>query len=236
MDTRRLVRTFAFAVPLLSPSGFVSADIVVSSNVLAVTVSNSANSQSNTRIINQVQNPLNATHTAMLGISYATGTYDFAWSADGGSFNILGSNGAAGNPLNLYSSTSGNITLTTTSAYRLDIDALYSFRLLGGDRQAMLSLSIGDGTAQQMIYIATYISAPITGDPAIGSFAIQESFQLETGHTYGFNYTMSIDSYSGSPSVLATGDGYMHFTLTPIPEPACAALLALGLPWFLRRR
>lgn len=213
-----------------------SAAIDVSSWLLSASVMNSANSQDVIVGFNQVMNPFQGTHTAMLGISYASGTYDFAWSAAGGSLNIAASDGAAGNPVHLAARTSGNIILTTTLPYRLDVDAVYNFHLLGGDRQALLSLLIGDSTAQQMIYNATYISAPITGNPAIGSFTIQRSFDLQEGHLYGLNYEMSVDSFSGSASVLATGDGYINFTFTRIPEPGSAALLALGLPWFLRRR
>ncbi len=217
-------------------AGSASANVDVSSWVVYAYVYNGANGQDSIVGYNQVMNPFQASHTAMLGISYATGTYDFAWSADGGSFNVGSSNGAAGNPINLFSSSSGNIILTTTSAYLLDVDALYNFHLLGGDRQALLNVFVGDGTTGQFLFYGTWISAPITGDPAIGSFAVQLTFQLQEGHTYGLGYTMAIDSYSGSPSVLATGDGFINFTFTPIPEPASAALLALGLPWLLRRR
>ena len=212
------------------------ANIDVSSWVVYAYVYNGANGQDSIVGFNQVMNPFQATHTAMLGISYATGTYDFAWAVGGGSFRIDSSNGAAGNPVHLFSSSSGLVVMNTTSAYRLDVDALYAFHLLGGDREAMLSLLIGDGTTGQTLFNGTYISAPVTGDPAIGTFAIQRSFDLEPGHTYGVNYWMRVDSYSGSSSVLATGDGYVHFTLPPIPEPASAALLMLGLAWLRRRR
>ncbi|NUQ47074.1 MAG: hypothetical protein HUU22_13700 [Phycisphaerae bacterium] len=236
MKAKAMLPVFVVTVVLWHTHGAANADIVVTSWVLGVSVRDSATSQMQSRVINQVQNPLDATHTAMLGISYATGTYDFAWTAAGGGFNIASSNGAAGNPVHLFSSSSGLVVMTTTSAYRLDVDALYAFHLLGGDREAMLSLLIGDGTTGQTLFNGTWISAPVTGDPAIGTFTIQRSFDLEPGHTYGVNYWMRVDSYSGSPSVLATGDGYVNFTLTPIPEPASVALFAFALPALLRRR
>lgn len=214
---------------------FAQADFVVSSGIFRVGVVNSANSTNNVHTLSQIENPWSASHSASLGISFAAASYDFAWSPAGGSFLISGSNAAAGNPVNLFSACEGSIIIETTSPYLLNLEGLYNYQLASGDREARLNIRVRDVTLGQSLYSHTSTARPITGDPATGTFQQMQELTLTPGHRFSLSYFMALDSYSGNPNVVSTGDGFVQFTLTAIPEPASAALVALGLPRLRRR-
>lgn len=224
------------AAALLAISQFAAGDVIVTTAGFDVGVMNLANGTDSIHVLWQMENPWSASHSASLGISFAAASYNFAWSAAGGSFHIAGSNGAAGNPVLLFSVAEGAITIDTMSPYLLNLEGLYHYQLASGDREARLNIRVRDLTLGQSLYSHTSSAVPITGDPATGTFHQMQELTLTPGHRFSLSYFMALDSYSGSPNVVSTGDGFVQFTLTAIPEPASAVLLALGLPWLRRRR
>ncbi len=51
-----------------------------------------------------------------------------------------------------------------------------------------------------------------------------------------FKYNMRLDSFTGSPSVLSTGEGFVNFAVTTVPEPSSAAFLFISTCVLFRRR
>ncbi len=224
------------AAALLAMAQVAAGEVTVTTGGLDVNVMNLASGAGSNHVLWQMENPWSASHSTSLGISFAAASYDFAWSAAGGSFHIAGSNAAAGNPVLLFSSASGGIVIEPTSPYLLNLEGLYNYQLASGDREARLNIRVRDVTLGLSLYSLTSSAVPITGDPASGTFHQMEELTLTPGHQFSLSYFMRLDSYSGSPNVVSTGSGFVQFTLAAIPEPASVALLALGLPWLLRRR
>lgn len=178
-----------------------------------------------------VQNPLQILfHATLPTPGGATSTCDgestATWDARGFfQMTVFGEHAAVGNPVHLYSRSTGAIFLTPAVTSDLSIAGVYNHIIAGGIRMAFLDIDVFDATTNQPIFSEFRRSFPIFGDPAIGELNISGNTTLSSGTRYILQYTMQLDSQSGSPSVLSTGNGTISFEIAPVPEPTTLALI-----------
>jgi len=175
--------------------------------------------------ITNLSNPLGASDLVKYQNSTANSDYSAAWDTGGFfSFTVFGQHAAQGDD-DLYSRSSGTIRITPSIVSLLVITGEYDYTLASGIRGASISgtTSFPNGSP-----LYTYQESKISiFDPPSGvmSFASGE-IPLSAGVQYTLGYMLKLDSFSGSPTSLSHGNGFVSFELTPAPEPATMGYLA----------
>jgi len=178
------------------------------------------------------------TFFASVSSSTAFSSVSASWDAAGFfDFLVEGEHAAQGTPGAIgFARSMGSIELIPAVDSTLVIDASYQFDLGSGDREAELTTRLAGGPAPgSVIHFLFQHALPIAGDAPNGTFTVTESFPLAAGETYFLNYTMALKSFGGSPSSLSLGDGFVHFSITPVCEPTTCLLLLAAAPVLLRR-
>ncbi len=218
---------------LLSQANLASADLVVSQWSLSSIVY--AENDIDGEGTNVVQNPyFNVIH-AQSGNSYADTLYDMSWSGDAAAFNIVIDHfmtqldGRVGSGGQIYFTPGIDSTLTLSARYNYD----WPTSVLG---QAALTILIADFTANENIYNQGRQGGNVGLDPPHGTLTLPvEALNLFAGHNYKIHCGAFTDQFNaGPPGTSGASSGEIHFSLTPVPEPATLGPLAAG--FLLARR
>ncbi|MCB9853874.1 MAG: hypothetical protein H6819_12310 [Phycisphaerales bacterium] len=182
-------------------------------------------------------NPLVTTRHAQLGLTKATTVIALAWSPAGGSFSFLFDHVIDDSPGFSMSKTFGGVGITSDVDLMLDYHYTYSFSDLTGGIILTSINTITRLTDDGFETIMRTVRQGGTGslDPRAGTFNTTRHMLLEAGERYGISY--SIELHAGfEAGAIGTGNGALDFTLTPIPEPATAMLVALMSIAVIRHR
>ncbi len=184
----------------------------------------------------EVTNPLQTTYYAEVGDSHAQSVYSFNWNDTAGDFLIQASQLAAdAEPFLLTTSSSNIFTIHTNQDLLFSYDMACDYNLPIDFMQVVCALGVVDNTPPNDGYVDAYVVDDTYSDwPASGAFRQTGQVILPAGREYGIAYLMRL-MVDGPPSPgFATVDGYVHFTLSEVPEPA--ALFPLALAAMLLRR
>jgi hypothetical protein len=211
----------------------VEAELLVSEWNLATRAYDPGDTQFISSLILTVQNPLQTMSTATVDSSFSTATYDIGWLLDEAHFDINTTHHLA--QLDGQTITEGRIFLTPS------VDSLVTFS--GNWQYAWPSTVIGATTFGAGVYdngtqeeLATFIGqgGNVGLDPPFGVFNLSASANLTAGREYLLIYRAQVFHFDPTPpGTFGEASGDFHFTITPIPEPAAAMLLAL--PLFAKR-
>ncbi|MCB9852922.1 MAG: hypothetical protein H6819_07490 [Phycisphaerales bacterium] len=191
------------------------------------------------RVQTMVTNPLQHTYFASLGNSTASSTINASWDAAGffdffltGEYADQGSGSLQG-----FSRSSGSVLFIPAVDSIITIDAEFNYALGSGDRESELKVNIGGGPAPpSSLFSQSWAAIPIGGSSPNGTFTIHASIPVLADEFYNFGYRLALYSYGGSPTNLSMGNGYVHATIVPVPEPATLALLFVVAPPLRKRR
>jgi len=186
-----------------------------------------------------VTNPFISNHLAIDGNSSASTTYNVTWDDRFGDFLVEVTHRAADvDPASLRSISDGLIYVTANTDLLISINGIYSYSLPVDPMEAEFDMTVFDPSPpyDSPIGFANLYNTSVDGAPASGSFPIGGQAILPAGHTWLIRYTMELFTYYGYSGQIASGDGYLHFTLQAVPEPAALGLLALGGAMIRRRR
>jgi hypothetical protein len=182
-----------------------------------------------------VSNPLQVTHSAQVGSSTATTTFNFAWNDTFGDFLLQTAHRAADvDPSHMTAISDGFIYVTAHSDLLFAVDSSYSYYLPVNPMVAVMRVTAAnndppyDQPFGQARHADTFLNAPVAG-----TFTINGQATLLAGRTYVIDYDLEVNAY-GTSGQIAQGDGYLHFTLAEVPSPAALAPLAFAA-LFLRR-
>ncbi|GMU33343.1 MAG: hypothetical protein HS101_00980 [Planctomycetia bacterium] len=176
-----------------------------------------------------VQNPFQDSHLAKYQGSITNADYDFSWLLDEAHFDITTTHHLA--QLDGQTTTSGRIFLTPS------VDSLVAFS--GNWQYAWPSAALGQ-TGFVMAVIDLAMEDPIAIEfefggnvgvgPPFGTINLSGSAFIPAGGQYMLHYSANVDHIDPTPpGIFGEASGEFHFTITPIPEPAAALLLALPI-------
>ncbi|MBI5763602.1 MAG: PEP-CTERM sorting domain-containing protein [Planctomycetes bacterium] len=119
----------------------------------------------------------------------------------------------------------------------MTVDASYNYNLTGPNlyTDLVVGASIVEGELWPEVFSINRVADTFVSYPAAGTFSISHQATLLAGHQYLIGYSMRILAL-GNTGAVGTGDGYVHFTLTPVPEPSAILPLALATMLLRRRR
>jgi len=209
-------------------------DLVVSEWILTSRVSDGG--QHDLQGTTNVQNPYNSTIVAQVNESIVATTFDFYWTGDSGAFDITTEQHSV--ELQGGVSAGANIDFTpmmdSIFSYSAQYDYAWHPSVIG---QAALSFRLVDLAADEIVFHEGRTGDNVGFDPPFGSLVIPEaSANIVAGRQYKIIISALTDLFDetppGSPG-LSTGN--IHFTITPVPEPATASLLIAGLLLSRRR-
>ena len=188
--------------------------------------------------IDLVQNPLIASHSAILGPSTATGAYNINITQTLAEYWMTISHSCVQvNNSRTRCIEFGRITLTPSVDTLLSADMTYAYFMPTDPMDVVSSVSVVLlNPGQALLGEGRHDYTDILG-PHGGMQEIHTSVVLPAGRTARIQYFQEISYSSGSANGLTgTGDGTIHLTMTELPEPGSLALLSLaGLPLFRRR-
>ncbi|HWL92747.1 MAG TPA: hypothetical protein VNT79_04365 [Phycisphaerae bacterium] len=179
-------------------------------------------------------NPFSAEQFAQIDASTAHSLLSAHWDGAGNfDFLVTGDHVAAGHPQMLVTRSSGTIYITPSLNSLLSIDILYDYSLGSGMREARVKGAVAD--SEGLVYNAEVIrdtlSSPSTGQITVDSPPIP----LNAGTQYALVYLLRLMSFSGSPSSLSQGEGFIRLELVPIPEPSTSAMILSAGLFTIRR-
>ena len=181
-------------------------------------------------------NPFVATHHAQLGMTQATTNIDVAWGPDGGRFDFLFDQVIEDSTSYVASKTYGGVGIVSDVDLWLDYEYSYSYSNLGGDFAINSSTRVTHITNDGFTHLTydTQLGGAGWLQPSSGTFTASYELLLEAGQRYGIVYDTQLDS-GADFGLVGSGAGSLHFTLTPVPEPTTALLLALSAIALFRR-
>lgn len=187
---------------------------------------------------NIVSNPFVESFQAIDRASSATASFNFSWNDSSGDFLLDGSLRCVAQNLPPFPGATGDescganggIYFTTTADLLMTVDAAFDYNLAGPNLFALIDFNVypeSTNKPKDPIFVSGVHDDTYTHYPAAGTLRITGQAIVPAGQTYifGFRQYLSADRNTGA---IATGDGYLHFTLQTIPEPATSALLILG--------
>ncbi len=221
-----------------TPSGHATEILTIPQWDLGAGVHDTLNDESDSLFSVTVMNPFQTVFEAQLGISAATGAFDYVWQpgAGTGSFRLDAGLQAQGNSQRFSASAGGAVWVQTGADLLLGIDASFSYFMPPGDREVELEFGVLALNPSSVIYANEQRALGIIGDPPAHTFTIDDTLLLNGGRTYFLRYAMRLVNHGGSPDLLSTGNGHINWTLQPVPEPASAWFAAVGLALALRKR
>lgn len=209
-----------------------SADLVQEPWEVICVVSNASTQSSRTFIRNE--NPFQNSHTATLGNSSCSASYDFAWTGDEARFDIYPSHHLE--QLRGDTSSSGRILIWPAVDSIVTFSGNWQYAWPGtalGTTNLYMSVIGPDGTLAENIAHGGNVGL----GPPFGTFELSNNARLEVGNAYLLNYIVRIQHFDPTPpGTFGHGEGSLNFTITPVPEPATLALLVLSISIFKPRR
>lgn len=208
--------------------------LVVDSSLLSVTVAPfGTSSVSDSASIDS--NPYQHFHNAAFELSFANASHNFSWQDDVGSFQSETAQHIAA----MHGSVSTIVAIDVLPAVGslLTIESFYSFQhpvqSLGS---AFLTVQILDHTTGEFLFDRTEVGGTFVFGPPSGMLNVTESILLTAGTQYSLRYGSSSTSWSVPLHGEAwNGTGVVDFVISPVPEPATLAMLALAVPVALSR-
>lgn len=176
---------------------------------------------------NTVQTPFVASHTGILGGSYVTTSYDIGWLLDEAHFDITTTHHLA--QLDGQTTTSGRIFLTPSVDSLVTISGNWQY---AWPSAAVGSTNIGIGVwdlaTSKPISFENDFGGNLTVEPPFGTLHASGNAFIPAGGQYMLYYIAMVHHIDPTPpGIFGEASGEFHFTITPIPEPAAAMLLAL---------
>lgn len=203
-----------------------------------------ANSNGSAVFFETVANPFVDSGEVTDRQSRSSTAFQFSWTDNYGDFLIDGSQRAVGQNPPPYPGASGfetcasegGIYFTAYADLLFTLDAAYSYRFAGPAVLAELNFGLADDGPPKLSYINEAREADsYTFSPPSGTLSIQDQVLLPGGRTYRLSYQQFLRA-QGLTGATADGSGYIHFTLSEIPEPAAFFPLALAALALRRRR
>lgn len=182
-----------------------------------------------------VQNPFNASHTAMRNGSYSATSYDLGWIGDSASFDITANHYVQ--QLEGFTLSGGRILLTPAVDSIISAQGTWGYAWPNAaEAQIYLSLLVADAeTSDEILYGADYGGNFDLGPPH-GTLNAQDSGLLLAGRLYEVHYSTTIDFFTPTPpGTYGEASGEVHIEINAVPEPAVLAFL-LPAALALRRR
>ncbi len=131
----------------------------------------------------------------------------------------------------------GNIDFTPRNDVLVEIDGAYHFNMTTSDMVSGANALIRriNPTPPSTILFGDGGSATTIFGPGTGTIPILASGTVPGGFNYRLEYSTSIHFTRGQPAT-STADGYIHFRVTEVPEPAALGPLAIALLLVRQRR
>lgn len=190
---------------------------------------------------NTVTNPFVDSSQIVDRSSIAYSAFNFSWDDTSGNFYVKGShNCVAQNPRPYPGATGleqcvseGGIYFTPSTDLLLTVDAAYDYNLAGPNlftRTLFQVIPVYDDPQEPVEYV--FVAGPhadtFTGYPATGTLHVNGQAIVPAGRTYLLSYSQYMSAY-GNTGAVGTGNGYIHFTFAPVPEPAALVPLAIAV-------
>ncbi len=228
-----VVTGVAIAILCLA-QGALRGELLVSPWEVDCVVSDS-NSQSSVTFIRD-ENPFHNSHTAFHGSSYASASYDFAWTGDSAHFDVYPSHYLQ--QLEGRTSSDGRIIVSPAVDSIISLTGTWQFAwpntVIGATD---IGFAVGDTQTKEIIVNDGAHGGNFDLGPPHGTLNIQGSGLLLAGVEYLIYYTALVDHYDPTPpGTHGEASGAIHFEIMPVPEPAALALLASALLLAPRRR
>ncbi|MCB9852151.1 MAG: hypothetical protein H6819_03575 [Phycisphaerales bacterium] len=233
--TQFLTLATILAACMVSAAKAANIDVFEMGMTTSAYVDGGHDSESNLTVIN----PFVATQHAQLGLTEVTTIYDLAWGPDGGRFDFLFDQVIDDSDDYVSSDTFGGVGIISDVDLWLDYQYTYTYSHLTGD--------FGITSTTRIIHIADDGDAFLLNDiklggarrfqPSSGVYMSATQVLLEAGERYGISYLIRLDA-AEETGAIGFGNGSLHFTLTPVPEPSVAwfCILAGGMVRRRRRR
>ena len=206
----------------------VKADLVVDSWSIGAGISDLAGQEG--VHFSTVVNPFQNSHSVSYRNSNISASYDIGWLLDEAHFDITTTHHLA--QLDGQTSTSGRIYLTPSvdSVITMSGNLQYSWpsAAVGTALIGMDILDVTDPDNQILVAGDAVVDGNFPIGQPFGSFNIGDSGIIESGRQYLLSYVAQVRHFDPTPpGTFGEASGDFHFTITPIPEPAAALLLAL---------
>lgn len=185
-------------------------------------------------------NPLDTTHHSVIGDNQATTIYDVLWGDDGGDFGFQFDHRIKDGPENSEVRSDGIIRFNTHTDVMFDYDFDYAFANLHYPMHIsawIIVLRVTDQPPSETLvgYLQTGGSGPTNGAGAAGTLTSDGHLLLEADNRFLILYRIILQAGGNTPRI-GVGSGSLHYSLTPVPEPTTALLMALAGVAVLRRR
>lgn len=181
-------------------------------------------------------NAIAFSQTAMIAPSFATGNYDVQWSGDTATIDVSVSHRLSG--FQGSTSSTSNIRIRPSVDSLFTVDAFFNYShppaLLGA---VDFFVTLRMNPPAPTVFSAGDSSGTIGLDPPSGTIPASGSFPLLAGNLYQISHIINTANYDPPPPGAEwLGNGEIHITINPIPEPTTLALLAPALCLFITRR
>jgi hypothetical protein len=213
--------------------------LVVSRIKMGVLVSGPTSQDDSLFDITAPSSPFQNSHSATYAGATASTAYDFAWDEQAATadFRLDISHQAIANSQLLFTRSAGFLYLNSTVDLLLTVDGRFDYELHGPYLYTRFDTK---AYQTQVPPIVEYFSDGQDADtdfffPNIGTLVITGSAVIPANVPFTINYSAEMFTFAAS-NLPMSGDGYIHMTLAPVPEPAMAALLLCAALAALARR
>lgn len=232
MWIRSLVLAAILVVTMGASAFAASIDVFEMGMTTSVYVDGGHDSESNLT----VTNPFVATQHAQLGLTEVTTNYDLAWGPAGGRFDFLFDQVIDDSDDYVASDTFGGVGIISDVDLWLDYQYTYSYSHLTGDFGITSTTRITHITDDGFTFLLNdmQLGGARRFQPPSGVYTSAIQVLLEAGERYGIGYSITLDA-AEETGAIGFGNGSLHFTLTPAPEPSVAAFGIFAGVVLLRR-
>jgi len=184
--------------------------------------------------------PVHTTLTAQVGDAVNASMFDMELNGNFADWRMTPSHRLTG--INGFLTSTGGVLIRPSVDSLFSVDAWFNYNhpgtLLGStDLSTRILIPASGGNPPQVLFSAFDSGGTFGLDPAAGTLAINGSYVLSAGVTYEINFYARTDNYAiPPPGAEWLGNGQLHITINPIPEPSTLALLATAVPFLVRHR